>query len=233
MSGELYIRVDDAGRHQPYRLVNGLYKLDVGQPFATPREALDYVKANNGEAPRPTSAPDLARAVRVSTDDADRRDEAPASTEAPGPQEASTSGCAGCGGPLPPGRHGQRRLTCSAACRRTAARRAAAEAARVDTDAISAPVTPSRPSEAICPHPDWRLDYYHGGEPIPGAPLGAMRMQPICTECGEPVQVGASPIPDPTASAAPSAHRLLGSARDARPEPVSEGAIGVPIPLGL
>ena len=47
---DLYVRVDDAGRYRPYRLVNGLYRLDVGAPFATPREAIDFCKA---QASRP------------------------------------------------------------------------------------------------------------------------------------------------------------------------------------
>jgi hypothetical protein len=42
MTADLYIRVDAGGRYQPFRLVNGLYKLDVGPPFATPREAIDF-----------------------------------------------------------------------------------------------------------------------------------------------------------------------------------------------
>jgi 5-methylcytosine-specific restriction endonuclease McrA len=36
--------------------------------------------------------------------------------------EPATELCAGCGKPIPPGRHGQRRLTCSAACRQRASR---------------------------------------------------------------------------------------------------------------
>jgi len=140
---DLYIRVDAGGRYQPFRLVNGLYKLDVGTPFATPREAIDFCNQAAGLPARHPS-PDLARAFGEATES---RDAVAVPSEASG--GASSSGCAGCGGPLPPGRHGQRRLTCSAACRRTAARRVAAEAARLDTDGASADVTPSRAPEAL------------------------------------------------------------------------------------
>jgi hypothetical protein len=55
-----FIRVDDSGRHQPFRLVNGRYSLDVGPSFATPREAMAYTDALNAPATRP-SVDDLAR----------------------------------------------------------------------------------------------------------------------------------------------------------------------------
>lgn len=43
MNADLYVCVDDAGRHQPYRLAgDGLHRIDVGQPFTAPREAIDF-----------------------------------------------------------------------------------------------------------------------------------------------------------------------------------------------
>lgn len=44
-----------------------------------------------------------------------------------------------------------------------------------------------------CSHPDWRLDFtgiFDPGVPVDG-PFGARRLTPLCTACGEPVQVGA------------------------------------------
>ena len=42
---ELFVRVTDAFRYQPFRLVNGRYRRDAGPTFGTPREAIDYAKA--------------------------------------------------------------------------------------------------------------------------------------------------------------------------------------------
>ena len=72
---ELQIRVTDTGRHQPYRLVNGLYKLDVGPSYATPREAMAFTDP----ASRPVSHPDLARAIGGTAS----RDEAATPASAP------------------------------------------------------------------------------------------------------------------------------------------------------
>jgi hypothetical protein len=73
----------------------------------------------NGPASRGQLAPTTPEAWTRAVPD-------PAGPEASGPEpDASLTaggGCAGCGGPLPPGRHGQRRLTCSAACRQRAVR---------------------------------------------------------------------------------------------------------------
>ena len=56
-----FIRVDESGRHQPFRLVNGRYSLDVGPSFATPREAMAYTDALNAPATqRAGDVPDLA-----------------------------------------------------------------------------------------------------------------------------------------------------------------------------
>lgn len=52
--------------------------------------------------------------------------------------------CAGCGEPVPPGRHGQRRLTHGPACRQAARRRRDARATRADADGGTPVVTPSR-----------------------------------------------------------------------------------------
>jgi hypothetical protein len=114
------IRVTDDGRHQVGWTRNGIDFTPVGEPFDKPRPAIDYAKELDGWGPasRSTSAPDLARLG------AESRDEGPASSEAPGPQAASTSTpstCASCGGPLPPGSRRQRR-TCSGACRVALAR---------------------------------------------------------------------------------------------------------------
>jgi hypothetical protein len=73
---------------------------------------------------------------------------------------------------------------------RQRARRPPAET-RASTNADS-DVTPSagpEPSEAAaaCSHPDWRIDYLNGPVgPVIG-PLGAHRVLPVCTECGEPI----------------------------------------------
>lgn len=110
MSAELYLRVRADGRYQAYRLVNGLYKLDVGGSFGTPREAIDFCKA---QAPRPRLDDFAGAGTPTSGDDR-------AETEAPGSASVSTSSassrCVVCQGPLPPGSRRQRR-TCSGACR--------------------------------------------------------------------------------------------------------------------
>jgi hypothetical protein len=58
------------------------------------------------------------------------------------------------------------------------------------------PAVPDDAQPSTCPHPDWRINWFAGGEPdgaieLRGEPLVVMRMQPVCTECGDPVQVGA------------------------------------------
>jgi hypothetical protein len=111
---DLYIRITDDGRHQPYRLVNGLYSLDVGPSFGTPREAIDYCK---GQASRPR-ADDFAEAGASTSED--ERPETGASTSAPAAGGPRT--CVGCGGPIPPGSYRNRR-TCSVACRMAVHRR--------------------------------------------------------------------------------------------------------------
>jgi hypothetical protein len=180
-------RVDDNLKHRAAFLIDGRIRSDpVGPPFDRPRDALALVALLNGEAPRPAPQPDSTR-VGISTES---RDVVATPPEAPAPQVASTSRCAGCDAPLPPSRHGQTRRTCSAACRERARYHRASERAGADSDGGSRPLTPSRAS---------------------GAP--------------------ASPVP--TASAAPSAHRLLGSARDVRPDPVSDGPTGAVPTLGL
>lgn len=78
---ELYIRVTDDNRHQPYRLVNGLYRLDVGPSFARPCEAMRYVDSLNAASevsPLPTTStahdprdtPRSSRALRGSPESA-------------------------------------------------------------------------------------------------------------------------------------------------------------------
>lgn len=59
MSGELHIRVDGTGGYQPYRMVGATHRLDVGEPFATPREAIDFCNANDPATRRADDVPDL------------------------------------------------------------------------------------------------------------------------------------------------------------------------------
>lgn len=148
---DTFIRIDEAGRHQVYRLRDGRFPEDIGEPFATPREAIDYSNALEARAPRPVNHPDLARAVwggAESRDEVGSPAEAPVASSAPGT-------CAGCGGPVPVGRRGQRRATCSTACRKAVSRQSAGPLAaatpQVDMDATSPHVTPSRASSLAAP----------------------------------------------------------------------------------
>jgi len=167
---ELFIRVTDARRYQPYRLVNGLYKLDVGPSFATPREAVDYCK---GQAPRPR-LDDSAGPGGLASGDDRAEPEAPSashtgSESVQGMREPVV--CAGCGGPLPPVHRGQRRLTCSPACRERARYRRGAGQTGPDEDAQAVVLTPSRPSEAVIADPTPRVA--RGANPLSRATQGA------------------------------------------------------------
>lgn len=138
--------VDINLKHRAAFLIDGrIHGAPVGPAFDRPRDAIALVNLLNGEAPNglPARHPsrDLAR-VGISTES---RDEVVVPSEASG--GASTSACAGCGGPLPPGSYANRH-TCSDRCRRAVARRAVAEATRADQDGGAADVTPSRASEA-------------------------------------------------------------------------------------
>jgi hypothetical protein len=136
-------RVDEQLKHRAAFLVDGrIHGAPVGPAFDKPRQAIALVDLLNGEAPRPR-LDDSSGPVSGLT-----RGDARVEPEAPGPQEASTSTCAGCGGPLPPGRHGQRRLTCSAACRQRLRYQRSAKRAGADIDGGTPNLTPSRPSEA-------------------------------------------------------------------------------------
>ena len=136
--------------------------------------------------PRPTSN-DLARDLG---NGAARRD---ASTwpEAPDLGQETSSACPGCGGPLPPGRRGQDRATCSDRCRRRMARR---NAGPISTERRN----PGRPTDK-----DVAMAVSSTGSSVtPSRP-------------SEPV------TSDPTSSTAPNAHRLLGAVRDVRPNSIS------------
>ena len=111
----------------------------VGVPFDRPRKATAFATLINGETPIPRSAPEtlpvgLGAAVEVTPG---RPDIALPDREHDG------SVCAGCGGPVPTGRHGQRRTTCSRACRVAVHRRHATEAGRAAPIGATASVTPS------------------------------------------------------------------------------------------
>lgn len=50
-----------------------------------------------------------------------------------------------------------------------------------------------------CPHPDWRIGWSSVDDApvvatieLHGKPASVHALQPVCTECGEPVQVGAA-----------------------------------------
>lgn len=143
------IRVNDAGLYQVGITRNGINFEPDGEPFTKPGPAVDYARRLDGEAPRPRfddSAGSLGGGLASGDDRAE--------TEAPDLGQALTLGladapagtCAGCGGPIPPGRRGQHRLTCSPACRERARYRRAAIAAGADTDAETHDLTPSRPA---------------------------------------------------------------------------------------
>lgn len=89
------------------------------------------------------------------------------------PEPAEAGSCAGCGEPLPPGRHGQRRLTCSAACRQRVSYRRAAKAARADADSGTATSHLPRSSDAADAHPAAAPDGLRAGDQLglgfPGA----------------------------------------------------------------
>jgi len=129
-------------RHGVAWLVNGRTQTAPIALFGRPRDALALLRVLKGEAPRGPLAPTTPVDERQAVPD-------PASPGAPGPVPGapSTAGdvCAGCGCPIPPGRRGQRRRSCSVACRRAASRRVAAEADRPDADGAGRLVTPSRP----------------------------------------------------------------------------------------
>jgi len=63
--------------------------------------------------------------------------------------EPATGRCAGCGSPIPPGRHGQRRLTCDATCRQRARRHPAAEPASTEADSGALVSHLPAPSDAV------------------------------------------------------------------------------------
>lgn len=72
----------------------------------------------------------------------------PARSEAPVRTQEASPACPGCGGPLPLGRRGQDRLTCSDRCRQAVGRRRAVRGARADGNGADADVTASRAAEA-------------------------------------------------------------------------------------
>lgn len=42
MNDQIQIRVDDQGKHQCYRMPDGLNRVDVGPAWDTPRQAIQY-----------------------------------------------------------------------------------------------------------------------------------------------------------------------------------------------
>lgn len=117
--------------------------------------ALGTVEREQAQAEAPVRADDLPSMPAVATGP---------EPVAVNPSPAGT--CAGCGGPVPRGRHGQRRLTCSAACRQRARRRAAAEPTPAPTDSGTGFVTPSRAFSDPAPIEEADLDSSAGRRPL-------------------------------------------------------------------
>ena len=69
-STDLYLRIDAAGRSQPFRIVNGLYRLDVGEPFVSHRDAIDFC---NRPATPGADEPDPAGVWGTASGDGERR----------------------------------------------------------------------------------------------------------------------------------------------------------------
>ncbi len=124
-------RVDDQLKHRAAFLIDGrIHDAPVGPAFDRPRDAIRLVKLLNGETPRPGQSDSAVLGSTPSGDEAGQ-------TEAPDLGQALTLGladatagtCAGCGGPLPPGRHGP-----------------ATPHLGPDTDGATANLTPSRPA---------------------------------------------------------------------------------------
>ncbi len=141
-------RVDEQLKHRAAFLIDGRIRGDyVGPSFDRPHDAIALVRILNGEAPRPDQS-DLARLPGTHPD---RRDEV-GQTEAPAPQDASTSSassrCVVCLGPLPPGSRRQRR-TCSGACRERAAYRRAHGLPLADAEGATGDLTVSEGSDAV------------------------------------------------------------------------------------
>jgi hypothetical protein len=146
--------VDDQGKHRAAFIVGQRQKHPAGPAFDRPRDAIAFSRLLEEDAPRSGSrlsrSSDLA--VPVAGEPDGRFSEAPdrASPSLPdaGPIEPAPGTCAGCGGPLPPGRRGQRRLTCSVACRQRARYHRAAVVGGADVDSGAQNLTPSRASVA-------------------------------------------------------------------------------------
>lgn len=132
----LFDRQADARRFRD--ILDG--RAPTSRPGSDLAPALGSVEQGQAQAEAPVRVPALPSTPAVAT----------------GPEPVAvmpaTRRCAGCGGPLPPGRHGQQRLTCSAACRQRARRRPAEERTSTPTDGGMALVTPSRAS-AVDPTP--------------------------------------------------------------------------------
>lgn len=130
-------------------LMDGLRRSTPIALFDRQADALRLVGILNG---RPTSRGGLDTATPV-----ERRAVAdPVRPPAPVQDGAGlTAGdtCPGCGGPTPPGRHGQRRATCSAACRQRVSYRRDAEARAAATRTGTPDLTPSRASEPATTDP--------------------------------------------------------------------------------
>jgi hypothetical protein len=133
-------------------LVGGLRRSAAAASFDRQDDALRLVHILNGSR-RPStsrSAPVFPAGPLVAAD----RESDQGRTEVPRDVGISPV-CAGCGSPLLPGRRGQRRTTCSKACRVAVLRQRRAIARRADADTG---VTPSTPPRASAGHPAARLE---------------------------------------------------------------------------
>lgn len=131
-------------------MIGGLHQSTPVATFDRQSDALRLVALINGtdRTPRPASRLPVTEEppeAPVRADVSPSLPVAAANSVAVESRPASRR-CAGCGGPLPPGRHGQRRLTCSATCRQRARRRHGEDPASTDADSGTSDVTPSRPS---------------------------------------------------------------------------------------
>jgi hypothetical protein len=130
----------DGGRGMPIAIAT----------FDRQDDALRLVRLINGTAdrtPRPAPRPPVLEELPEAPVRADVLPSMPVAATVSVAVESKPAGrCAGCGVPLPPGRRGQRRSTCSAACRQRARRHPAEEATSTATDSGTASVTPSRAS---------------------------------------------------------------------------------------
>jgi hypothetical protein len=152
----------------------------VGQPIALfdrGRDALALVRILEGAEPAPRSAPDHIVPPAVSAQgrvEASSHDgvspSMPVAVAGPGPvavipepAQVVDGGwhgavddlltCEVCSGPMPTGRHGQERRTCSDACRQRARYRRQAGLPVADADSETRNLTPSRRSDAGSPDP--------------------------------------------------------------------------------